>query len=258
MVAIPTDPFYSAKSRIKRADEQLDNLTAEIDRFFTENPGGYVSEPDPDGTHEIHKIKFTKRFPLIWRILATEIIEHLRASLDHATFASFFLSTGKLDSNFVAFPFGKTAPDLDNGIRGRSKDLRPEIQTLLRSFDTYKGGNDVLCTLNDLCNDCKHGLIAFIVGATAGFEITGTAFTGPIEFADPLIWDADKNEIVYARVLKGSNFEHKGKLRVYVSIPDVEVMPGAPATAILDRMGSEVDRIVRAIEAECKRLGLLT
>src|ERR1700686_642182 len=103
-----------------------------------------------------------------------------------------------MNSNYAAFPFGKTATDLDNSVRGRSKDLRPEIQTLLRSFNTYKGGNDLLYTLNDLANDCKHGLIAFIVGAVAGIEVVPNlppdALVG-VQFAEPPMWDGENNEI---------------------------------------------------------------
>ncbi len=74
--------FYSAQMRIIRAEEHLKNLESQINDFFAKAPYAYVAEPDPDGVHEIHKLKFTERFPFKWRILATEIIEHARASLD--------------------------------------------------------------------------------------------------------------------------------------------------------------------------------
>jgi hypothetical protein len=260
MVFLPTDPLYSAKLSIKRACEHLDDLVARIDQFFRKNPGQYVSEPDPDGIHEVHKIKFSERFPIEWCVIATEIIEHLRASLDHATFASFFLATGKMESNFTAFPFGKTAGDLDKSVRGRSKHLLPEIQTLLRSFNGYKGGNDLLYTLNDLANDCKHGLVTFIAGAIAGGQVSGTAAKwaeGGVQFADPPIWDVEKNEIAYARVRLGANFEHQGKMQVYVSVPHAEHLPGIGATGILDKIGAEVARVVEEIEAKCRELGIL-
>jgi hypothetical protein len=257
MVFLPTDPLYSAKLRIGRADELLDQLVIDIDRFFSENPIESAAEPDPNGTHIVHKLKVRERFQIHWRILATEIIEHLRAALDHATFATFFLTTGKMDSNYAAFPFGKTAADLDNSVRGRSKDLRPEIQTLLRSFNAYKGGNNLLYTLNDLANDCKHGLVTFIGGAVASGEIKGTGWTGGVEFAEPLIWDGEKNEIAYARVRIGTDFQHQGKLRVYVAIPDTEHLPGVGATGVLDKIGTEVARVIGDIESKCRDLGIL-
>jgi hypothetical protein len=261
MVALPVDPFYSAKLRLIRAKDHLDYLIGEFDRFFQENPGGYVAEPDPDdGTHIIHKVKFTKRFPVEWRAIATEIIEHMRASLDHATFAAFFHATGRMDSNHAAFPFGKTATDLNNSVRGRSKDLRPEIQTLLRGFNAYKGGNDLLYTLNDLANNCKHGLVAFIVGAIAAIEVMPTMPFGlvGVQLAEPPVWDSEKNEIAYARVKLGTNFEHQGKVRVYVAIPNTEHLARGPAaTAVLEDIGGEVCSVVAKIEAECRSIGIL-
>jgi hypothetical protein len=258
VVALPTDPLYSAKLRIERAGCLLDQLVADIERYFTENPATSTSELNTEGTHVVHKIKMTARFPIKWRILATEIIEHLRATLDHATFASFFLKTGRMESNYAAFPFGKTAADLDNSIKGRSKDCPQEIQTLLRSFNAYQGGNDLLYTLNDLANDSKHGLVTFIGGGVFGGEIRGAKPTGGVEIADPPIWDGEKNEIAYARVRKGTDFQHQGKLRVAISIPDTEHLPGLSATGVLDEIGKEVARVVDTIEEECRRIGILT
>jgi hypothetical protein len=135
--------------------------------------------------------------------------------------------------------------------------LAPEIQTLLRTFDAYKGGNDLLYTLNDFANQCKHGLITFIGGAVAGGEVRGIGWTGGVEFADPPIWDGEKNEIAYARVKLGTNFEYQGKLRVFVAIPNTDHLAGIGATGILDKIGAEVARVVDEIEAECRRLGIL-
>jgi hypothetical protein len=88
MTSLGPDAFYSAKLRLKRAHEHLVNLKAQIEGFFSEKPYARITEPDPNGTHEIYKIRLTKSFPTEWRILATEIIEHTRSSLDHASTSS--------------------------------------------------------------------------------------------------------------------------------------------------------------------------
>lgn len=246
------DPFYSAKLRIARANEHLEELTVSINDFFSDAkaPGRYVRQLDPDGLYETYKIEFTKRFPDSWRILATEIIEHLRSALDQATFAT----AVNPNSNFVSFPFGKTALDLDNQIKGRSKDLKPEIQAFLRTLNAYSGGNDLLYTLNNLANRCKHGLVALVAGVAHNVEIKGTGWNSPVQFLEPAIWDSEKNEIPYARVPLGSDFDHDGKITVYVTIPDAGIERNA--TLILDRMGHLVSSVVAAIEAESYRIGL--
>lgn len=248
-----TVPFCSAKLRISRAEEHLQTLNAEIDKFFAKNPGRYVSEPDFNRTQEIHKICFDERLPIEWRILATEIIEHLRASLDHATVATFFLKTGRLDSNYISFPFGKTADDLDNSIRGRSKDLVPEIKTFLRGFNAYKGGNDLLYSLNKLCNSSKHTLITFVVGSALELEMKSSGDLQQVNFVEECFWDSSKNEIIYARSPLSFQFQHQIKVRVYIALRDpVHSACLQHAPGFLGDLCSETKRVILAIEAECR------
>jgi hypothetical protein len=251
--------FYSAHVRCNRAKEHLKDLGTQIDKFFRKKPYAIVTENDSDGIHQIHIIRFTERFPFRWRILATEIIEHARASLDHATFAAHLAARGHPNSNFVAFPFGRMPADLDNSVRGRSKELLPEIQTLLRSFNCYEGGNDPLYTLNELCNVSKHALIAFMAGVASAGEVQGLydpfALAG-VQFTKNLHWDRAKNEIQYARTKRDVGFNHYGNLTIFVAIQNKEATSTESAVAVLDTMVSEAQRVVSAIEAECRRLGL--
>lgn len=256
MISLGPDSFYSAKLRIERAAEHVEKLKAEIDEFFAENPYTRVAEPDSDGVHDIYKLKVSKRFPLRWRVWATEIIEHLRASLDHATWAAAYLSTGIADIEQAAFPFAATAADLENSIRRRSKNVPAEILTVLRRFKPYEGGNRTLFILNDLCNLSKHALVAFVAGATAYHEIGGLKVGEPFELYDP-VWDREKNEIKYARVKRGADFQHEFRVGVYIALQYREHTSTEPAIEALREMGSEVERIVEAIETESRKIGLL-
>ena len=254
------DPFYSAKRRIERAEEHLDDLESKIDAFFAGKPYSQAIDPDPDGIHEIYKVRLTKRFPYRWRLLATEIVEHLRASLDHATWATAYLATRDPNLKFGVFPFSDSAANFENRMRGSSKDVPTEIQALLRTFQPYKGGNDELYTLNDLCNLSKHALIAFIACTPHTGEISaaGGEWDKEIGYFRPPIWDRAKNEIPYARVKRGARFDHRLKLRVYVSLDYRELRSTEPATAVLDAFRREAERVVLAIEAESRRIGLIT
>jgi len=251
--------FYSAHARCDRAKEHLKDLRTQIDKFFRKKPYTTVTEDDPDGIHQIHIIRFTERFPFRWRILATEIIEHARASLDHATCASHLAAGGHPDARYVAFPFVRTPADLDKSVGGRSKQLLPEIQTLLRSFNCYEGGNDPLYTLNELCNVSKHALIALMAGVASVGEVQGLydpfALAG-VQFAKNLHWDRATNEIQYARTKRGVGFNHYGNLTVFVAIQNKEATSTESAVAVLDTMVSEAQRVVSAIKAECRRIGL--
>ncbi|HUD87743.1 MAG TPA: hypothetical protein VMR17_14925, partial [Xanthobacteraceae bacterium] len=166
---------------------------------------------------------------------------------------------GHPDARYVAFPFGRTAADLDNSVRGRSKELLPEIQTLLRSFNCYKGGNWPLYTLNELSNVSKHALIAFMAGVALNMQIEGIPdpfALAEVQFFEHLHWDRAKNEIIYARTKLGTNFEHKGNLTLFVAIQDKEATSSESAVAVLNTILNEVKGVITAIEAECRRLGL--
>ena len=223
MTAIEPNSFYSAKLRIARAQEHLRDLEAKIISFFGEKPYTRVAEPDPNGTHEIHKIRLTKRFPFRWRILATEVIEHTRSSLDHATWVSAYLHTRNPNLKFGLFPFARDATKIDHRIKGVSKDCPPQIQALLRTFEPYQGGNDLLFFLNDMCNLSKHALITFVANATASGTIRGTAFEGPIQFLEPFLLDPVKNEIPYMRVLRGTDSQHDFDLTIHPIDPMARV-----------------------------------
>jgi hypothetical protein len=251
-------PLYSAHVRIERAKEHLKDLESQIAQFFAEKPYASVMENDPDGKHEIYELQFTKRFPFRWRILATEIIEHARASLDHATFGAHLAARGDPDSRYVAFPIGNTVADLDNSIRGRSKDLTPEIQAFLRTLECYQGGNGAgIYTLNDLCNLSKHALIAFIVGQAINIEIRGTGWTGPVQFIEQFVWERSKNEIKYARVPRGTQFQHHVTLSVFVAIEHKKGRSPISATEVLKILIEDAGEAVIAIERECRRLGYI-
>lgn len=258
MTPLGSDAFYSAKLRIERAQEHLIDLKNQIDRFFSEKPYTRIVDLDPNGTHKIYKIRLTKPFPFRWRILATEIIEHARASIDHATWASAFLYTGNPNLKFGTFAFSNNATNLKDRIKGCSKDCPLEIQALMGTFKPYDGGNGLLCILNDMCNLSKHALVAFLAGAFVVGEIKGTAFSGPIEFLDPLVLDPVKNEIPYMRVLNGADPQHEIEVTPYPSL-DYRGFPSQdPAVNVLDTMIGEAYCIVTAIEAECRHIELIT
>jgi hypothetical protein len=189
--------------------------------------------------------------------LATEIVEHTRASLDHATWASAYAHTRNPNLEFGVFPFASDADKLIDKIKGVSKDCPPQVQALLRKFEPYKGGNLLLFTLNDMCNLSKHALVTFMATATVAGTITGKAFRGPIQFLEPILLDPVKNEIPYMRVLKDTNPEHDPDFKIHPLIQWRENISEEPAIHVLNVMIQEANRIVGEIENECRRIGLV-
>jgi hypothetical protein len=245
------DPMFSAKLRLARANRRLHELDAQIAEFFAGNPLIRITDLDPDGVHAIHKVQFATPFHIEWCMLVTEIIEHLRASLDHAVYA-----TRTVDpTRYAYFPCAKFE-HIENAIKGRAKDTPPEIQAVLKGLDPHDKGDNLFYALNELCNASKHGLIMLVAGVGAGIQITGPAFAGGVQFYEPPVWDHAKNEIKYARTKRGQFFEHDGHLLVFVAVQDTDGSPSPlPATRVLGDMLNDCMRAVGAIEEEAHRIG---
>jgi hypothetical protein len=68
-------------------------------------------------------------------------------------------------------------------------------------------------------------------------------------------FDREKNYIVIAETDPGTQFEYDIKLSFFVAFDEFNGVKAGPAVGILDAIASEVDRVIRATEAECRRLG---
>jgi hypothetical protein len=153
------DSFASPKRRIARAKRHITDLNRRIGKFFIKCPYTKVVERDTDGSTDLHKIRLLKPLPESMGDLASSIIEDLRSALDQAAFATAH-AAGRTAAKSAYFPISDNAFELENVIKGRCKDIPQDIVTLFRSFNPYKGGNDLVWTVNRLCNARPCGRIA--------------------------------------------------------------------------------------------------
>jgi hypothetical protein len=111
-----------------------------------------------------------------------------------------------------------------------------------------------------MCNLSKHALVAFLVGAFADGELKGSTPEPPgnVEFIDPLYLNPVKNEIPYMRVPLDANPQHKIEITPFPLLEYRGLQSRDPAVDVLASMIEEADRIVIAIERECRRIGLIT
>jgi len=247
------DPFASPKRRLARAKQHINRLGKRIQTFFKKHPAVSTIEVDPDGFN-VHCIKFARDFPDSWTDSAVEAIEALRSTLDQCGYAAGVLG-GITNPKKAYFPFGDTPTELDNNVAGRCKDLRPEISALFRSFDSHERGNYALWVLNKLCNANKHRLL-IPVGVSAGMhlhsgEISGTGGIG-------VRWERDKNRITFARIAPGSHFKYDANIAFHIAFDQFNGVKGGPAVGILNATAREVQRVLLATEAECRRIGIIT
>ncbi|QKK24692.1 hypothetical protein [Rhizobium hidalgonense] len=107
----------------------------------------------------------------IVHVIVGEAAYQLRSALDVAAVA-LARANGAADVRRVAFPFAKTQSEFSNkGIQGKMNGLSQRVKDVIASFAPYRGGNELLHGLSDLCNTDKHnnliGSIAEIGNVTA-------------------------------------------------------------------------------------------
>ena len=154
-----SDAFASPKSKLAWAKENLlPDLHQRIEGWLSLDPYAQVIEPDPQKPGwEIHKIKLVKPFPEAFGNLVGDVVGNLREVLDTAGYA-IALALNNPDARNIAFPFASDVDHMASSI-GRAKDLPKEIQSLFCGFQPYRGGDDLLWALNELCNGKKHKII---------------------------------------------------------------------------------------------------
>lgn len=247
------DFLASPKQRLARGKRHTRILEKRIQTFFKKEPGERFSEVDTEGS-TIHGYRFVRQIPNGWADSGAEAIEALRSALDQCGYAV-AIRAGKSSPMNAYFPFGDSVADLDNSTKGRCKDLPAEIAALFRSFDAHQGGNYALWALNKLCNANKHRLLVPVGVATGGMTINHMILNGGGSIPVP-VFDRNKNQIVIAKTTAGGEFQYDVELSFFVAFDEINGVKSGPAVGVLDAITSEVNRVIRATEAECSRIGL--
>jgi len=144
-------------------------------------------------------------------------------------------------------------------LKGRCADVPQEIWPILRSFKPYKGGNDTLIALNDACNRNKHALIVSLIPDFPVLEhkMYGVGMESLIIAPKHPVWDRTKNEMELFTVAPGVQIAAEFKLAFLVAFAEIAGVERRQVFTVLGIFATEVERILRTIEAESRRLGLL-
>ncbi len=247
--------FASPKLLIGRARTHILDLNAAITAFFNTRPHSTAIYPDNDAKQTVYAIRLTAQLPESLTVIAKDAAGNLRDALDHAVYACACDLAGGEPKN-TGFPFAKNAAGVRGELNGdRLRGNPPAIRPLLEGFCPHEGGNDLLWGLNSIRNPNTHRILVpvgqAITHQSLGIEsatITGNSQIGYSR------WNAAKNEVEYMRLGFGSNAKFNVQAAFTVSFEGVNALSGKPVIPVLNAIGSEVERVVLAIEAETNRL----
>jgi hypothetical protein len=253
-----TASLASSKYSIKHAKRRIDEFKSEVEKFLGGKPSPYahVVDVNAERTEDTHKLKLVRSVPDELPGIAMDLLNALRSALDQTGHAC-AVAVGKT-GNKAKFPFGQTEIDVQHrrDPKAGSVQLPKEIFDLMASFKPYKGGNNLLWALNNLANTKKHEIIvpAAVYVDSGDFVLPGDV---AIAFATwPPRWDRVKNEMILFRVPHGHKQKYNFKYAMTVLLQNIEGIAEQPAVSVFSAMAAEAERIVLAVEAEARRLGI--
>lgn len=248
-------PFFSPERRLIRAYAHISELDREIRRFFDSRPHSVVVEHDPDGLHEIHKIKPTKPIPLDWSDIAFDALVNLRSALDQIGYAA-AAASGSVSPTRAAFIVRNSETEFEKAIvKGKlCSDIPPEVVAIFRGLKPYKTGDNAIWALNKLRNSAHTRLIA-VDASMSHVMVKHDPPQMPLGIRAK--WDSSKNEIVFARGPRGHRWNCGVQPSFVVGFDEISVTGRTQAVAQLNSMADQVTRTLRAAYDECTRLGFI-
>ena len=243
--------FSSSKYSIDRAKQHLVDFERQIIEFVKTEPYILTVDVDSETSEKVHKIKLIKPMPHALPGIAADAVNNLRSALDQAIFAV----TSAIGANRTYFPFSNNSGNFVHTVNGRCKELPQEITTLISAFKPYKGGNDMLWAINELSNTNKHAIVASTATTVGGITISEGVFSGGLFMRAP-VWDRSKNEAELFRQPFNGTAKFDIQIATFIVICDVDFLQGRPALEVFNEFVSVVESIIRALEAECARLGI--
>ncbi len=250
------EPFESPKLLIEGARTSIDAFETLCNTFITTCTYDIVQHVDPKTRERVVKLRFRHRIPRKMRIPASHALNDLRHALDQATVHSAVL-LGCIDKRRVFFPFGKSAKDLDDQLASRCKEIHPELRKLIRAYNSFSGGDDLLYALSSLTGPNKHQDIVRISldnsGMTIGHGFLRVSGSAPSQIGTNK-WNDLRSELEFMRLAPQveANIDIRPVIQIVIGTGEPPI--SGPAPTVLKAFLSKVENIVLAIEAGTARL----
>jgi hypothetical protein len=239
--------FNDAFASVAWANKCTDEFEQMVIDFINKKPYALISESKSD---EILHIAILNAFPVGFRITIAQVINNLRSALDLGWHA-LLVVTNTINSTAEAkFPFADNIAKFDSLLNRGFKNYPHEIKTLARSFQPYKGGDDLLWALNRICAGNKHRMLAPI----GILETEGFLWDRRVPCPS---WDRRENEIARFVTFPDENFNDYIDVTFNIAFNEVDIVKGQPVLTVLNTLSDKVQDILLALEAEAIRLGFI-
>ena len=159
-----TKPLSDIRCKIDRADQQIKEFSAAIEKFKATHPYEILRQSNSQSGQIVYDVLRADDIPQSISAIAGDILQNLRTALDYIACAVVPGCRQNL-SDKIYFPILKRAPTSDQikaAFDGKVKGASQTAIDKIASLKPYQGGDDVLWRLNELNNINKHRLLVAV------------------------------------------------------------------------------------------------
>lgn len=221
-------PLSGAYEKLERADESIQNLYAEISRFFEESEYPVIDNSDDKLFLEAIDYHGKREIPIRFSVLAGEIVHHLRSSLDHVAWQLSSEAYRRTHRRLIEFPIFKDEPIEEREVskyEGKVKGITsPSARKIIKDIQPYQRPDpldDLLWIVHDMDRIDKHRELVFVFPSFSVLlppELAGYAMLDASGKLMPLSADLansiKKESKVTPQIAFGEFGKRKGKLVV--------------------------------------------
>lgn len=245
--------------KIARARAHQDELRTALASFFATAPYKLDTRRDPDSRRLIYFLKQVSDPSPSLAVLAGEVLQALRSTLDHLAYRLVQIGTNNPGPfRHVYFPICDDAARYAAQKTAKTQGMCPGALAAIDACKPYRGGNDVLWRLDKLNNIDKHRLLITVGSAYQSVDIAQSLAAQMHGFSEEakalmrgmqlFLKPADKMyPLTSGRELFADApdaAETNMQFRFEVVLHEVGVCEGLSLIETLDEMLAEVERIV--------------
>jgi hypothetical protein len=165
------DPDHLAgiEEKLKRADENILNLSVEIGTFIKGRPDASAADPKGNKTQQWVNFHKERIVPPRFGMLAGEIVHHWRSSLDHIAWGLSSESYRRSDETKIAFPILVKPPNkkaqarYDGNVKGIASTAALRLIEDLQPYKRAKPADEPLAIIHELDRVDKHHTLVLVV-----------------------------------------------------------------------------------------------
>lgn len=240
------DALQEPKLKVRRAEQHIQECRAKCDAFFQSKPFSIFHDPNPGGVGYKTKLRLEKPIPDEISVIVGDVLFQLRSALDVLA-CCLATANGASNTKGTYFPFAADVTEYELlATQRKIAKLSTRHQNLIRGLAPYRGGNDLLWSLNALCNIDKHNRLIAVGGM--GGRINSLRLTGGQYYVPAPKWQALDQDIVLIVGVAGTPPEIKVEFSFNIEFREVDHVKGKPVATVLSNYSDLVSRIIAAFD----------